>query len=35
MGGSVRSDKKTRLLHVGNVEKPPHAQLFAQRAPEG
>ena len=30
--------KKTRLLHLGNVEKPPHMrphpQLFAQRAPE-
>ena len=36
MGGSVRSDlKKNRLLHLGNVEKPPHPQLFAQRAPEG
>ena len=35
-GGSVRSDfKKTRLLHLGNVEKPPHPQLSAQRAPEG
>ena len=27
--------KKTRLLHVGNVEKPPHPQLSVQRAPEG
>ena len=27
--------KKTRLLHLGNVEKPPHPQFFAQRAPEG
>ena len=26
---------KTGLLHLGNVEKPPHPQLFAQRAPEG
>ena len=35
-GGSVRSDvKKTRLLHLGNVEKPPHPQLSAQRACEG
>ena len=34
-GGSVRSDlKKTRLLHRGNVEKPPHLQFSAQRAPE-
>ena len=33
---SVRSDlKKTRLLHLGNVEKPLHLQFFAQRAPEG
>ena len=22
--------KKTRLLHLGNVEKPPHPQFFAQ-----
>ena len=35
-GGSVRSDlKKTRLLHLGNVEKQPHPQFSAQRAPEG
>ena len=35
-GGSVRSDfKKTRLLHLRNVEKPPHPQFFALRAPEG
>ena len=34
-GGSVRSDLKTRLLHLGNVEKPPHPQFFAQRAPKG
>ena len=35
-GGSVRSDlKKTRLLHLGNVEKPPHPQFSAKRAPEG
>ena len=35
-GGSERSDlKKTRLLHLGNVEKPPHPQFSAQRAPEG
>ena len=27
--------KKTRLLHHGNVEKPSHPQLSAQRAPEG
>ena len=27
--------RKTRLLHLGNVEKPPHPQFFAQRAPEG
>ena len=26
--------EKTRLLHLGNVEKPPQPQLFAQRAPE-
>ena len=30
----MRSDlKKTRLLHLGNVEKPPHPQFSAQRAP--
>ena len=35
-GGSVRSDlKKTRLLHLGNVEKPLHPQFSAQRAREG
>ena len=34
--GSVRSDlKKTRLLHLGDVEKPPHPQFSAQRAFEG
>ena len=27
--------KKIRLLHLGNVKKPPHPQFFAQRAPEG
>ena len=27
--------KKTWLLHLGNVEKPPHLQRFAQRACEG
>ena len=27
--------RKTRLLHLGNVEKPPDPQFFAQRAPEG
>ena len=27
--------KKTRLLHLGNVEKPPHPQFSAQWAPEG
>ena len=27
--------KKTQLLHLENVEKPPHPQFFAQRAPEG
>ena len=27
--------KKTRLLHFGNVEKPPHPHFSAQRAPEG
>ena len=27
--------KKNRLLHLRSVEKPPHPQLFAQRAPEG
>ena len=26
--------KKTRLLHLGNVEKPPNPQFSAQRAPE-
>ena len=33
-GRSVRSDLK-KLLHLGNVEKSHHPQLFAQRAPEG
>ena len=32
-GGSVRSDFK-KLLHLVNVEKPPHTQLSAQRARE-
>ena len=27
--------KKTRLLHLGNVEKPPHLRFSAQRACEG
>ena len=27
--------KKTRLLHLGNVEKPPHPDFSAQLAPEG
>ena len=27
--------RKTRLLHFGNVEKPPYPQCFAQRASEG
>ena len=27
--------RKTRLLHLGNVEKPPHPHISAQRAPEG
>ena len=27
--------EKTRLLHLGNVEKPPHPQFSAQRVPEG
>ena len=31
-GGSVRFDLKTLVLHLGNVEKPPHPQLSAQRA---
>ena len=26
--------KKTRLIHLGNVEKPPHPHFSAQRAPE-
>ena len=34
-GGAVRSDKKNRLLHLGNVGKQPHPQFSAQRAPEG
>ena len=33
--GSVRSDLKNRFLQLGNIEKPPHLQHFAQRAPEG
>ena len=35
LGVSVIRFKKTRLLHLGNVEKPAHLQLFAQRAPKG
>ena len=32
----MRSDfNKTRLFHLRNVEKPPHPQFPAQRAPEG
>ena len=31
----VRFKKKTRLLHLVNVGKPPHPQFSAQRAPEG
>ena len=27
--------QKTRLLHLGNVEKPAYPQFSAQRAPEG
>ena len=27
--------KKARLLHLGNVEKPPHPLFSAQRALEG
>ena len=27
--------EKTRLLHLGNVEKSPHPHFSAQRAPEG
>ena len=27
--------KKTRLFHLGNVEKPPHPQFSARRAPAG
>ena len=27
--------ERTRLLHLGNVEKLPHPQFSAQRAPEG
>ena len=27
--------KKTRPLNLENVEKPPHTQFCAQRAPEG
>ena len=27
--------KRTRLLHFGNVEKPPYPQLSEQRACEG
>ena len=31
----MRSDfKKTRLLHLENVEKPPHPQFSAQRTPK-
>ena len=35
MGVTEVRFKKTRLLHLGNVEKQPHPQFSAQRAPEG
>ena len=35
MGVSEVRFKKDRLLHLGNVEKPPNPQLCAQRAREG
>ena len=34
-GGQGGPIKKTRLLHIGNVEKPHHPQLSTQRACEG
>ena len=34
-GASEVRFKKTRLLHLGNVEKPSHPQFFVQWAPEG
>ena len=34
-GGQWGPIKKSRVLHLGNVEKPPHSQFSAQRAPEG
>ena len=36
-GGGVSEVRftKTRLLHLGSVEKPPHPQFSAQRACEG
>ena len=33
--GSLRSDLKNSTPSLGNVEKPPHPQLSAQRACEG
>ena len=35
MGVSEVRFKKTRLLHLGNVEKPPHPDFYARRVPEG
>ena len=35
MEGQWGPIKKTRLVNLGNVEKPPHPQFSAQRAPEG
>ena len=35
MGVSDVRFRKTRLLHLGNVEKPPNPHFSAQRAPEG
>ena len=35
IGGQWGPILKSRLIHLGNVEKPPHPQFSAQRAPEG
>ena len=34
-GGQWGPFKKTRLLHLGTVEKPPHPQLSKQRVYKG
>ena len=35
MGGDGPILEKTRLVHLGNVQKPPHPQFSTLRAPTG